>query len=236
MLMLTLAACLTDLFHRDDDPDFESGSVAICLGGEAVAANNTADTGFDGDEWHLHGIVADADARAVEEYQALACTDAPASTLTLTDDDGVTWWLGWSILDRDGAASGPAFNPGDSLSIDVFAPMSWGGQQNGLKISDRTGFRLIAQAGGLNDETSAPIKVTAGAPVARRGGDCGAEIAVESKFTADDSVSLPPGEEGDVTVAGSTLTARNVSHWMYDETDNVECSHISGPNLWAVWR
>jgi hypothetical protein len=236
---LLLSAC-----HIDPSPFGPLGGVATCVDGPAPVDPPTSSVTVAQEVGAVVEVVAGLSGLSgPTPYGDCAYAPVEGVTVRLRDDLGRDWALGlaaWSGEDDRTPALG--LSPGDEVHWGVVDVRDFGWSAASY-LFDASGVRWAADTGAYDTLSMAPDvevpgpQVAAGAaigPVER--GACGTRRRVELEVTGDDGVAvgLDVWEEGQVTVDGVALEARNAGAWRF--VGDVRCTDAWGPTPWLVWR
>jgi hypothetical protein len=236
MFFITLLACQGDPSETATDP----GLLALCLDGPGVSQDMSPAT------WAFSGVVDALGGALPRGEPALdGCSWMEGGrSLTLTDDDGATWTLGWAASAGTGDTLQPMtpeldVAPGDRLEVEARAWFDWAFELD-VMVRDADGV-VFAGAEGYYTEVWSEVTSGAGLTVTDAGatrslGDdgCGARSAHALRFDGDDALELDVWVEGTLTLEGQALQARNVGAWAFD--GEIGCTDVWGPMPWMVFR
>lgn len=213
----------------------ESGNVAICYDvPKAVEENqqsNELNATFDGEVVY---------ARNVEEVPEDVDMDCGPTRVLKVNDDGQEWRIGYKVQGADGGESdvtpSVGLEKGEKVEVALTRVQPWGTsrafsvKQNGglvLALDDGYSAQLTPEAlDGLEVKQGEAYNAT------ERDG-CGKKRARELVFKGKSRTSLRNGETGDVELSTGTVRAMNVAAY---EFEKLNCTDMSAPNAWAVWR
>ncbi len=226
----------------DPSPFGPLGGVAMCLDGPAPVDPPTSSVTVVSER----GTVVEV-ARGLPDlpggaaYGDCGFAQVEGATVRVRDDLGVTWTWGIAAWAGDEDRTPElASQPGDEVAWTMVDVRDFAWSTAGF-LTDASGL-LWSGDTGLYDTFSMAPEVDAPAPTVRAGaavgpierGACGARRRVELEVTGDDAVALDVWEEGQVTVDGVALEARNAGAWRF--VGDVRCTDAWGPTPWLVWR
>lgn len=227
--------------------------VAACAGGETPTAPGHVGLCFDGPGitmndarglWSVSGEVSSFN--TAPDPAINGCTfvgDAP-SWVSLVDDDGTTWSVGWSATagagdDEQDHAPPIDLAVGDRIDVQFSQWNDWA-TDAAVVIHDADSAVLAAATGYYSEvwpelTAGAGLTVTDAGPTHSLGDDgCGKASTRALRFEADDPIELDVWVEGTLTWDGASLQARNVGAWAFD--GQIDCTDVWGPAPWIVYR
>jgi len=237
---LLLMGC--DPTVADDAVEIGAGYVSTCLGhdgeeGEPIYGYNT---------FEISGEVVSDGAFVEPDSEVHRCFREDRA-LTICDDDGVIWTLGYQVQDEDGEDITAALDVTPGQQVDLFfASLQDFGVISGFVLRDEGGVVAVIEDGTW-DSALAPtgsadpideFAVSTGDVLLTEDSGCGEvehrELVFSGAGEGDSEVSLAPGASGEFTVDGAALTASALRS--YDYTGTVTCTDTAGATVWTVWR
>ena len=196
-----------------------AGTSVVCLGGNATV---------DGDEdrFDLRGrVVADDYYTGQDVDSIFGCDQDPARVLTIEDDDGDTWNIGYAWYASDGWDSTPAINAWERDQVMVTVKRGEDEGSAGFVVEDRSGMLYAMEAGhggaALGVEEIPGLQVEATRTAGTITDDCGETDSLVIDFESEeDSLSLYPGEDAGMEIGDSYYVTCNINS--YRPSDDCE--------------
>ena len=188
-----------------------AGTSVVCLGTDAPV---------DGDEevFVVEGVVVEDVASDADIGNVVGCQQDPARVLTIRDEDGNRWEVGYAWLDNDGWDMTPAVNAyrGDRVELLVRPGASEGSMAAGFTLSDEAGVIYAMEAGhgeaGLAPGDFQGLDVGVGQQVGTVDNDCGEATSVALDFeSSEDALTLYPGEDAGMVIEDSYFVTCNIN-------------------------
>jgi len=221
-----------------DDVTIDDGYVYACLGHDG----DETEPSYGYSTFTISGEVVSDGAFVAPDNDVHRCFSEDRA-LTICDDDGTIWTLGYSVTDSDGEDITPPLDvaPGQDIEL-FFASLQDFGVISGFVLRDEGGVVAALEGGSWGsaldpDGDADPIdefEVSVGEAVLTEETGCGEVEHRELVFTGDSEVALVPGESGAFTVDGAELTASALRS--FDYTGETTCTDVAGATVWTVWR
>lgn len=175
-----------------------------------------------------------------------ACSDRPASFVTIREDAKSFWTLHWNTIASDMKVYRPAFDVkvGTRVELDAsYLRMQWSGDNATVTLVDDNGLVLAYRLDGGRLAPLAPegagFDISRGPKV---DGDSGAGYGgAESSwsiysmsFHADNHITVSPDTNKLLVVGGIEYWARNIHSYAIEKKGCFDCSGRSGG--WLIWR
>ena len=184
------------------------GTSVVCLGSDA------GDRAWDWQEngaWNIRGTVVsdEHDNRSVGNVDP--CWGPPSRVITIEDDDGVTWAVGYRWHSNSMGDSTPAtgFEPGDEVAV-TYRPGAEPGAAGFAVFGSDEELAYAMESGrqvrALQDGDIPGLTVTEGSPVGSGTTDDGCEQTawtLEFETDSGDTSSLPPGGDDQLEIGDS---------------------------------
>ena len=215
-----------DGYSLDQDWSVSSvgGSTAVvCMGSDAEVEH--------AESYIINGRVISDTATTVDVGNIVPCSQDPMRVLSVRDDSGQIWELGYAWVGSDGWNSTPEVGmQGERVELIVRQGEMQGSA--GFAVYDRNGLSYAMEAGhsaaALQSEDLGSIEVFTGAVVGSVDhADCGSADSVVVNFDSDvDQVSLYPGEDAPLQTADGWYTTCNINSVEMDDCGESEVSWV----------
>lgn len=232
LLALVLAGCVHPDGDREDGlpGDIESGWIDTCLRGPEGEWSTWREPGG-----VLVGTVAGL-AMPGRGFDDHPCREPYTTAVEIVDDEGESWFLGWTLTDATDTDVTPPFDLFEGQPVQL--EHRWLGGfsvMTGFVLQDDAGLVAAVDVNGMLEEGDVPgLEVGVGEVSARVRGLCGRVEEHVLVFDGDDTVAVEPFGVAPLTVGGEQLTAVAVAaSWIVGPTD---CLDASGARAWAVYR
>jgi hypothetical protein len=232
LLPLMLAAC------AGGETATGPGSVGLCFDGPGVGMTEARGL------WSVSGEVTSFNTVSDPEISGCTFVGDVQAWVSLVDDDGAAWAVGWSATAGSGVDEQeltPALDlaVGDRVDVQFSIWNDWA-TDAAVFLRDADSA-VLAAATGYYSEVWPELTEGAGLTVTDAGatrslGDegCGKASTRALRFEADDRIDLDVWVEGTLTWDGTPLQARNVGAWAFD--GEITCTDVWGPAPWIVYR
>jgi hypothetical protein len=208
-----------------------AGTSVVCLGTDA-------DVDLDQEVFVIDGVVVSDEASDRDIGTVVGCQQDPARVLTIRDQDGNDWEVGYAWLDSDGwdMTPAPSVSEGERVEILVRRGPSVDSLAAGFTLSDSQGVIYAMEAGhgegGLAQGDISGLTVDATRAVGTVDNDCGEATSVAIDFESeDDHLSLYPGEDASMVVDDEVFVTCNINSYESDD----DC-HDGGEVSWVMFQ
>lgn len=217
--------------------------VAICIDGPGVVphVNEEPPTTLTFD-----GVVTEHGRARASDIASHCDAFSLAHTLRVDSSDG-PWRIDYDLIEADDWSSDIPV-----LDIDVGAQVSGIGTQvwspidvadiaaGGVTLTDDDGLVAFLESGtwgeALGPNAVPHLTVEPGDIAGRQPGECGLQVHRAWVFVSDGNrVSVDPGQQAFISIAGMSYQARNVAHFESIGSGEPCVDHVD-PRSWAVWR
>lgn len=213
------------------------GTSVVCLG----ASDGNASPDADG-AWRIHGTVVSEgdDTRDIGSLEP--CWRAPSRVLTVEDEAGITWQVGYRWQSDSLGDVTPTLHAEPGEAVDVLLRPGTSAQANGF-AAFRGEELVYAMESGRGSSALANgdipnLQVTGGERISGGDDGCGAVDAVVMEFltTSGDTASLAPGEDSPLEVdEGDPMTLCNIDSFEYDPAQRT-CSDGVPETSWVMFK
>lgn len=190
------------------------GTAVVCLGADAEVDS--------ADSFEISGRVIADEASSVDVGSILPCAQEPMRVLTVQDDDGVRWEVGYAWIGSDGWNSTPAVGM-QGQRVDLVVQAGEVAGSAGFALYDAAGLSYVMEAGhggpALDTEALGPVAVDLGSVVGSVDHeDCGSADSMSVNFESEvDSLQLYPGEDAPLETEDGWYTTCNINSVQVDE-------------------
>jgi len=208
-----------------------TGTSVVCLGADEDVEN----TGF----FEIRGIVVNDRVSSLDIGNVIPCEQEPARVLSIEDDNGVIWDVGYAWYAGDGWDSTPAVNVLRGSMVEVLVSQGESGIDStaaGFVVHDTTGMVYAMEAGhgerGFASDDVADVWVeTELIDGLDDGNDC--TDSVSQTFTSDtDRLTLYPGDDASLEVDGVPIITCNITSFEVAG----DCDDTVAESSWVMFR
>ncbi|MFT5586724.1 MAG: hypothetical protein ACI9VR_004326 [Cognaticolwellia sp.] len=199
------------------------GTAVVCLGSDAEVES--------AESYVINGEVLSDAAATVDVGNVVPCAQDPMRVLSVRDDSGQVWEVGYAWVGSDGWNSTPAVGmQGQRVEIIVRQGEMQGSA--GFAVYDRNGLSYAMEAGhggaALESEDLGSIAVAPGSVVGSVDhADCGSADSVMVNFDSEvDQLSLYPGEDAPLQTEDGWYTTCNITSVEMDDCGESEVSWV----------
>lgn len=208
----------------------EAGDTMTCLYADDVSVTDGAEANVD-----VTGeVIADEPWTDAGGW----CSAVASRALTIDADNGVTYRLGYGMVDgdlTDITLPMPVFS-GDTVRL-LFRHRRPFGEAAGFALSNDDGLIAALEMGtwgpGLQEGDIPGLTVSAGASVGTERTECGVKTFYELRFAGDDDLRLAPVDHDAFTLDDQRYQAWAISRFEWPA--DPKCEDLAGEELWAVW-
>ena len=223
---LTGSALWGDSYSLEQDWSVSTmggGTAVVCMGSDAEVEPS--------ESYVINGeVISDASA-SVDVGSVVPCAQDPMRVLSVQDDDGQIWEVGYAWVGSDGWNSTPAVGmQGQRVELIVRQGAMQGSA--GFAVYDRNGLSYAMEAGhggaALQDDDLGSVQVATGAVVGTVDHeDCGSADSVVVNFDSEvDELSLYPGEDAPLQTEDGWYTTCNINSVQLDDCGESEVSWV----------
>lgn len=201
------------------------GQAVVCLGSDqAVTPSQSYE--FSGE---IVGMGFPEDGDQANQFgfdNLIPCWQQPSSTITVRDDDGVNWTVGYAWLDQGGWDNTPWIDIGQGAEVSITVAQGEGESAGfALYQSDRLTYAMESGRNGQAgiDAYIDGMEVTVEDEVGTVSTPCGDRTALSVAWSTDfDKLTLFPDEDGAVLFNSERYTACNITSYSMDEDGSCE--------------
>ncbi len=205
------------------------GTSVVCLGADQDVEN----TGL----FEIRGTVLNDRVSNLDVGNVIPCEQEPARILSIEDEDGVVWEVGYAWYTGDGWDSTPAVNAwrGDYVELVVRQGDS-AGTAAGFAVYEPSGLLYAMEAGhgevGLADGDVDSLQVETRAITELDDGDECTD-SVSQNFTTDtDELILYPGDDAGLEIDGEYFVTCNIASFEVQ----AGCDDQVAESSWVIFR
>lgn len=223
---LTGSALWGESYSLDQDwsvTTMGGGTAVVCLGSDAEVEPS--------DSYVINGEVLSDASSSVDVGGVVPCAQDPMRVLSVRDDAGQVWEVGYAWVGSDGWNTTPAVGmQGQRVELVVRQGAMQGSA--GFAVYDRNGLSYAMEAGhgggALQPEDLGNVQVETGAVVGTvEHEDCGAADSVVVNFDSEvDELSLYPGEDAPLQTEDGWYTTCNINSVSADDCGESEVSWV----------
>ncbi|HJN76657.1 MAG TPA: hypothetical protein QGF58_22190 [Myxococcota bacterium] len=197
-------------FANDYAMDSMTGTSVVCLGSDADVD--------DQDTYTIRGRILSDDYGTRDIGNIFSCNQQPARILTIEDDSGDTWQIGYAWYAGDGWDSTPAVNAWEGDQVVVTIKRGELDGSAGFVVEDSDSMIYVMEAGhggaALSTDELGGLDVSATRTAGTVEDDCGDTESLVVDFESDsDSLSLYPGEDAGMEIDDSYFVTCNINSY-----------------------
>ncbi len=205
------------------------GGLEVCLSSSAGQQPTSEDSGTGLTTWVVDGTLADKDSPAWGDFVFVPCSGAAQRVFEIVDDDGDSWFVGWTITEPDGGTIGldPDLPDGGEVSLRVAQDGADG--PAAFTLQDSTGLLFLMDAQAVSsrmDGSDYPgLGISWGLDYGGVvSGDCAwqaSQLVLQGEGTSE----LYAGDEDGLNIDGQPFKARAFAIYRDPASDACERSH-----------
>ncbi len=207
-----------------------TGTSVVCLGADQDVEN----TGF----FEIRGTVVNDRISSLDIGNVIPCEQEPGRVLSIEDDNGVIWDVGYAWFAGDGWDSTPAVNVVRGSMVEVLVSQGASGIDStaaGFVVYDTSGMVYAMEAGhgerGFSSDVDGIRVETELIEGINDGDDC--TDSISQTFTSDtDRLTLYPGDDASLEVDGEYIITCNITS--FEVVD--DCNDTVSESSWVMFR